>query len=149
MIEIREMRKSDLEAVLDLRLRWLSKNYDVLKTKENVRAWFARYPGNSQAPALVAVTGEEIIGYVLAALMRHPAASGVCAEIDEVYVAESHRRKGLGRRLATLMRELLQSTVDDLNAIRARVDREDESASAFWQALGFEHDVLEFNDYLE
>ena len=52
---------------------------------------------------------EQIVGYVLSALMTHPAAHGVSAEIDEVCVAETHRRQGIGGRLVSVMREQLLS----------------------------------------
>jgi len=149
MIKIREMRSSDVDAMLRLRFDWLSQQFDAAETTELERAWFARYPGNEMAPALVAEDGDQIVGYVLCALTTHPTAVGVSAEIDEVCVAESHRRRGIGRRLVEELRQGLRSTVDDLTTIRARIDRADDRAQAFLKALGFEHDVLEFTDYLE
>ena len=149
MIKIREMQDSDVDAVLKLRLQWLSKKSKVPKTTEKVRAWFSRYPVDPKAFALVALEDEQVVGYVLSALITHPAAHGVSAEIDEVCVAETHRREGIGGRLVSVMRKQLLAAIDDLNTIRARVDREDDSAIAFLQALGFEHHVLEFMDYLE
>ena len=149
MITIREMQSSDVDAMLKLRLQWLSKKFKVPKTTEKVRAWFSRYPVDPKAFALVALEDEQVVGYVLSALMIHPAAQGVSAEIDEVCVAETHRREGIGRRLVSVTREQLLAAIDDLNTIRVRVDREDDFAIAFLQALGFEHDVLEYTDYLD
>ncbi len=149
MINIREMQSSDVDAALKIRLEWLSKQFDVTETTELVGAWFARYPGNEAAPALVAEDGDQIVGYLLCALMNHPTASGVCAEIDEVCVTESHRQRGIGKRLVETIRQQLQATVDDLTAIKARTDRADMRAQAFLRALGFEQDTLEFTDYLE
>jgi len=149
MIKIREMRSSDVDAMLKIRLDWLSQQFDAAETTELERAWFARYPGNGMAPALVAEDGGQIVGYVLCALTSHPTAVGLSAEIDEVCVAESHRRRGIGSRLVEEMRQGLRATVDDLTTIQARTDRADERAQAFLRALGFEHDVLEFTDYLE
>ncbi len=149
MIKIREMRSSDVDAMLKIRLDWLSQQFDTAETTALERAWFGRYPGNTSAPALVAEDGGQILGYVLCALTRHPAAVGRSAEIDEVCVAESHRRRGIGSRLVEEMRQGLRAAVDDLTTIQARTDRADERAQAFLRALGFEHDVLEFTDYLE
>ena len=149
MIKIREIRSSDVDAMLRLRFDWLSQQFDAAETAELERAWFARYPGNEMAPALVAIENDQIVGYVLCALTTHPTAVGASAEIDEVCVAESHRRRGIGRRLVEELRQGLRSTVADLTTIRARIDRADDRAQAFLKALGFEHDVLEFTDYLE
>ena len=148
MIKIRELRSSDVDAVLRVRLEWLATQYDVTETTELVRAWFARYPGNSNAPALVAEVGDRLVGYLLCALTTHPTAVGVCAEIDEVCVAETHRRRGIGRQLVETIRQRLQATVDDLTIVRARADQEDQRAQAFLRALGFAQDTLEFTDYL-
>ena len=149
MIKIREMKSSDVDAMLKIRLDWLWQQFDAAETTELERAWFARYLGNGMAPALVAEDGGQIVGYVLCALTRHPTAVGRSAEIDEVCVAESHRRRGIGSRLVEEMRQGLRATVDDLTTIQARTDRADELAQAFLRTLGFEHDVLEFTDYLE
>ncbi len=145
MTTIREMSSSDVDAMLRIRLDWLSKQFDAKQTTDLERAWFARYPGNKMAPALVALENDQIVGYLLCALTRHPTAAGVAAEIDEVCVAASHRRQGIGRRLVEESRKRL----DDLTAIRARAGRFDNRAQAFLRAMGFEHDLLEFTDYLE
>lgn len=149
MIKIREMQSSDLDAMLRLRRAWLSNITGASVTAALERAWFARYQGNEMALALVAEDGDQIVGYLLCAIMTHPTAVGSSAEIDEVCVAESQRRQGIGRRLVQELRRQLLSSVDDLTTIQARTDRENDSAQAFLTALGFEHDVLEFTDYLE
>ena len=149
MIKIREMQSSDRDAMLRLRRAWLSTNGAASVTTELERAWFARYPGNEMAPTLVAEESGQIVGYLLCALMTHPTALGTAAEIEEVCVAESQRRQGIGRRLVGELRRLLRSSVDDLTTIRARTDRKNDRAQAFLYAVGFEHDVLEFTDYLE
>lgn len=149
MITIREMQSSDVDAMLRLRREWLSKRFGQPESTDLERAWFARYPGNEKAPALVAEAGDEIVGYLLCALTSHPTMAGTVAAIDEVCVAESRRRAGIGRRLVADLRARLLAAVPDLKVIQARADREDDRARAFLAALGFEHDVLEFTDYLE
>ena len=149
MIDIRDIQPADVEAMLTLRERWLSKQRNTWHTTERERSWFSRYPGNKMAPALVALDDRQIVGYILCALMRHPAMPGVSATIDEICVAESHRGEGIGRRLAEELRSQLCATVEDLSVINAQVDHEDETAKAFWTALGLEQHLLEFTDYLE
>ena len=149
MFKIREMQCADLEAMLRLRRAWLSEASKASETIELERAWFARYAGNEMALALVAEEGDQIVGYLLCALTTHPTAVGTKAEIDEVCVAASRRRGGLGRGLVQELRGRLMATVGDLSTITARIDRRNDIGKAFLHALGFEHDVLEFTDYLE
>lgn len=149
MIKIREMRPSDLDAVLRIRLEWLSLQFEATKTTELERAWFSRYPGNASALALLAVDSDQIVGYLLCALASHPTTVGRSADIDEVCVVPSHRRQGIGSRLVDELRGRLRASVDDLTTIRARTDREDARAQAFAKSLGFEHHVLQFTEYLE
>ena len=148
MIEIRRLRKSDIDAVLALRLQVLSPKYNIAETTDLVRSWISRYSENPLAKALVAVERQACIAYLLCDILTHPTMSGVSAMIEEVCVAETYRRQGLGRRLVIEARQQLVSTVEDLTTIRARVDREDERAIAFLSAIGFEQHVIEFTDYL-
>ena len=149
MTIIRKIQATDIEAMLALRAGWLSTQFSTANITGLERAWFSRYPGNKTAPALVAVDGDQIVGYILCALIRHPAMPGASATIDEICVAEPHRGQGIGRRLVEELRSRLCSTVKDLSTISAQVDHEDETAKAFWTALGLEHHLLEFTDYLE
>ena len=149
MIHIREIQTSDVEAMLALRSQWLSERFNTVDATERERAWFSRYPGNMMAPALVAEDDDQIVGYILCALIKHPVMPGTAASIDEICVAASHRKHGIGRRLFAELRTRLIASVTDLSAIRAQFDREDETAEAFWTALGFEHHLLEYTDYLE
>ena len=149
MIHIREVQARDIAAMLALREQWISTQFPDANSTQRERAWFSRCAGNEMAPALVAVDGDRIVGYVLCALMTHPAMPGVSATIDEICVVESHRRRGIGRQLIGALRGQLRATVQDLSTIGARVDQEDVKARAFWSAMGFEQYLLEFTDYLE
>ena len=149
MTIIRQLTHADLATVLDLRLRWLAREFDIARSTEDIRAWFAAYPGNAQAFALVAIEDERSVGYILVSWHWHPTMRGRAAEIDEIHVAADYRRQGIGRKLIEHARELLLSRVEDLTTMRAFVDREDQIGNAFWNSIGFEHHVVEFTDYLE
>ena len=149
MTNIREMTSADLDTALDLRQKWLSSTVDAHAISPGERDWFAAHPGNPQALALVANDNVRCIGYLLCSWHGHPTMSGSSAEIDEIYVVPEYQRRGIGRSLVERARELLLERVDDLTGIRACSDRNDVSSRAFWQALGYEHHVVEFVDYLE
>lgn len=149
MITIRKMKAEDVEAVLSLRLSWLSVEFGVQETTELVHRWFSAYPDNPLAFAFVAADDEQIVGYILCALVSHPAMRGQTGEIDEIYVTDDYRRQDIGQQLVNQARMTFQSSTDELTIIRARVDHENSGAQAFWRAVGYEYDVLEYKDYLE
>lgn len=149
MINLREAEHTDIDAMLALREQWLATLRNIANSTDDERAWFSRCPGNSMAPTLVAEDGRQLVGYIMCALMKHPAMPGTSALIDEVCVAESHRRRGIGRLLVEDLRRRLIANVADLSAFSAKAGHEDETARAFLHALGFEQLLLEFTDYLE
>lgn len=149
MFSIREMKAADLDAMLDLRQKWLSQSVDGYTVSQRERDWFAAYPGNPQAFAFLALEDGQCLGYLLCSWHGHPTMSGASAEIDEIHVASDNRRRGIGRQLVDTAREMLLDRVSDLTTIRAGADRHDVSRRAFWAALGFAQDVIEFVDYLD
>ena len=149
MIIIRQLTHADLATVLDLRLRWLASKFNATETTADEGAWFAAYPGDAQAFALVATEDERCVGYILIPWRSHPTMRGKAAEIDEIHVAADYRRQGIGRKLVEYARELLLSRVEDLTTLRAFVDRKDHIGQAFWNSIGFVNHLMEFTDYLE
>ena len=149
MFVIQQMTDADLENVLALRNAWLSRVSDTSQTTESERRWFRAYCVNDRACAFVARVNDDCVGYCLVSWLTHPTMTGTVAEIDEIHVAPTWTRQGIGRALVERSRKVLMSSVGDLNAIRSRVDRQDEKTRAFWHALGFEHFALEFIDYLD
>ena len=90
------------------------------------------------------------MGYLLCALMTHPTAIGTAAEIDEVCVTKSYRRRGIGTRLVDTARQRLQATVDDLTVIQARTDRANKPSAGISARAGIRAgSTLEFTDYLK
>ena len=149
MITLREMTAADLDAVLDLRQRWLSRTLGDYSISQDERKWFAAYPGNRSAFALIANDEAKYVGYLLSSWRGHPTMSGTSGEIDEIHVALDYQRQGIGRRLVEAARETLLARAMDLTTIRASVDRDDVSSRAFWSAMGYEQLAVEFVDYLE
>ena len=149
MIDIREMTPADLDAVLALRREWLPTGSKDCGDALLERNWFAAYPGNTKAFALVATDAGKLVAYLLCSWHGHPAMAGTAAEIDEIHVAKAYRGQGLGRELVDRALRMLQVRVSDLNAVRSTVDKDDQEARAFWHSIGFEHHVVEYTHYLE
>lgn len=149
MITIREMTAADLDAVLELRRRWLARTLDNYTITQDERNWFAAYPGNQSAFVLMATDDGKCVGYLLSSWRAHPTMSGTRADIDEIHVALEYQRQGIGRRLVEAARERLLGRVDDLTVVRASIDRNDVGSRAFWSAMGYEQQVIELVDYLE
>ncbi len=149
MYAIRQMTDADLGNMLALRKDWLAGESEPPLSTEDERRWFRAYCGNDRACAFVATVNNLCVGYCLLSWHTHPTMTGTLAEIDEIHVASAWRRQGIGGQFVERSRKMLASKIDDLTAIRVRVDRQDEEAGAFWRALGFEHYLLEYTDYLD
>ncbi len=149
MFVIREMTDADLGNLLALRKDWLSGEAEIPVPTESEIRWFSAYCGNDRACALLATVNDAPVGYCLVSWQGHPTMTGTLAEIDEIHVAQAWSRRGIGPELVDRARKMLELKIDDLTAIRVRVDRQDEEAGAFWRALGFEHYLLEYTDYLD
>ena len=149
MFAIRQMTDADLDTMLALRKDWLSEESETCVSTETERRWFSAYCGNDRARAFVATVNSLCVGYCLVSWHKHPTMTGTLAEIDEIHVAPAWSRHGIGPQFVARARKMLVSKIEDLTAIRARVDRQDQDTRAFWRALGFEHFTLEYTDYLD
>jgi ribosomal protein S18 acetylase RimI-like enzyme len=81
---------------------------------------------------LVADAGGEVVGAVIAAW------DGWRGNLYRLAVAPAHRRRGLGTRLVRTAEELLRAR--GARRITALVAASDDSAAAFWPAVGYDRD---------
>ena len=82
----------------------------------------------------------EVAGYALTAKTYSHEAGGLALWVEELYVQEGHRSKGLGKEFFAY----LNATLDDSIArIRLEVEEENEGAVRLYKKMGF-HD-LEYN----
>ena len=92
-------------------------------------------------PYLVAETDDEIIGYAYAGRLRPRAAFAWDAEMT-IYLKYAMRRRGLGRRLYTLMEEILkeQGVVNAVSLITKPCDEySDFNSVQFHEKMGYMH----------
>ncbi len=148
--QIRLARLEDLEAVEKL---W--EQYDehhrslglafpqVDRAAAAWRASFERTLGRFSFLWVAELEGR-VCGFLLARLKRTPAYLGgvLVGEISDLYVSEDARQKKIGSRLAgEAVRDLLSRQV---HSIEVQVLEQNRGARAFWQAQGFEAELIQF-----
>lgn len=83
--------------------------------------------------------GEEPVGYAITAKMFSQEAGGITLWIDEVYIMNEYRSKGLGKEFFNY----IQSTLDtSIVRLRLEVETDNERAKKLYQNMGFE--MLEY-----
>jgi GNAT superfamily N-acetyltransferase len=83
----------------------------------------------------VAAGPAAVYGYLLAVYVFSLEFGGTIAEIDELYVADSHRAKGLGTRL--LQQAMIEMRQDGVTYVELQLGRGNQSGRAFYGRLGF------------
>lgn len=82
---------------------------------------------------------EVAVGYAILTLGYSLEYHGRDAFVDELYVKESHRRRGIGTRTLQFLTDTCRSI--GVNVVHLEVDRDDTAAQAFYRNASFEdHD---------
>ncbi len=140
---VRPLRDEDIDRVIEL---WNQVDDEWTLTpmaERNVRRNLHETLGASKSFCLVAEVGDSIVGFTTVALIEHPVAPGILAEIEELTVDRAHRRRGLGRALtAEALRWIDNASV---NMIRAHVENENVAAIHLFESLGFDQDQVTLN----
>jgi len=138
-VVIRKAEEGDAEAVASL--------YDVLGhpcPSEQVRkriAVFSETPGHR---FLVAEVDGAVVGFAAANTAESPRRQGKNGDISALAIAESHQRKGIGRRLVRTIEDWLRSE----GAVRVRLtsaSHRTETAHHFYPALGYRQTGVRFD----
>jgi ribosomal protein S18 acetylase RimI-like enzyme len=79
--------------------------------------------------------GDAVAGYIAVTMSYSLEFAGRYAVIDELYVREAYRGRGLGTRALEVAAEACRGM--DVSALRLEVDVENERARALYQRLGF------------
>jgi GNAT superfamily N-acetyltransferase len=116
-----------------------------------IRENLERTPAHPDALCLVADDDRSmIVGFITASLSGHPIMPGIAGEIEELYVRPGP--DGATRRRALVDRALAWARHREARTIRTKLSwgapwTPDELA--FWEGLGFEHDVTVVSRYEE
>ena len=91
--------------------------------------------GSPYLRALVMAEGENILGYVLLSFTYSNEVGGMVVWIEELYVKEAYRNKGLGKQaLSWIIKEYKETT----KRFRLEVTEENKGAKKLYQSFGFE-----------
>ena len=98
----------------------------ILRDDSLGRVWLIQYSG-------------EAVGYVVLTLGYSLEYHGRDAFIDEIYIRESHRGRGLGMKAISFVEEVCRNL--EVQALHLEVEKENKAAQAFYHKVGFEdHD---------
>jgi L-amino acid N-acyltransferase len=135
-MEIRLARSADaaaLRAIYNAEVSGSTVTFDIEpRSHAEQLAWIERHQGAH--PALVAVAGEEVVGFGSLSPFRERAAYATTVE-DSVYVAAHRRGQGVGRRL---LEELVSvATRQGFHTMMALTAGDNEPSIALHRACGF------------
>jgi ribosomal protein S18 acetylase RimI-like enzyme len=128
-ITVRRGRRDDVDAVLGL---WASARSRHASTPDR-REDFERLVQGSPAALLVAESGGQVVGAVIAAW------DGWRGNIYRLAVDDEWRRRGIGLRLTQAAEDYLRDC--GARRVTALVAYDDEAAGGFWDAAGYPQDA--------
>ena len=97
-------------------------------------AYLARLLGRADFWAIAALAGDEVIGGITAHALPMTRTAATELFIYDIAVRADHQRKGVGRRLMTVLREEAASL--GIHDVFVAADNEDTHALDFYRALG-------------
>jgi GNAT superfamily N-acetyltransferase len=86
--------------------------------------------------AWVIDAGRELAGYAIVTYNYDLEFGGIEAILTDLFIAQRHRRKGLGARMVNAVCAFCRR--ERIGALELQVNRSNEAAQAFYRALGFE-----------
>ena len=109
-------------------------------TTEELSGFFCERATDPDFMIFLALVEGQPVGYVMLHVIRRPAHVLInareCVEIDHIHVRQSHRRRGIGRALASQAIEVAHSS--GIETIQLSVWAQNHTAVAAFESLGFE-----------
>ena len=135
-VTVRHAVPADVDAVLVL-MRELADHEGLAHYFQLTREALARYcfTTPTRLEILVAVREESLVGYATCMTQLSPWAGREYLFVDDVYVVDSRRGRGVG---ALLMKRIGEIATDRDMDVRWHVETENSSAQKFYRSLGAE-----------
>ncbi len=86
--------------------------------------------------AWVIDSGRELAGYAIVTYNYDLEFGGIEAIMTDLFIAQRHRRTGLGARMIEAVRDFCRR--QGIRVLELQVNRHNDAAQAFYRALGFE-----------
>ena len=143
-VHIRPATLSDMPQIIIL-WQWLQETNAVyeprLKLNADAVEWFetflASQLNNVNTAVLVAVHGDEIVGYIFAQMMQRLTLDPKdCGYVADICVRSDMRGQGIGRRLYNDIRFWFFS--HGIREVEVQVVRANPASQAFWRKMGFD-----------
>jgi phosphinothricin acetyltransferase len=136
LMQVRAAGNDDLPRILEIYNREVlvsTATYDTVpRTPAEHRKWFSLH--GTDHPVLVAEAGGEVTGWASLSPWSDRAAYARTVEVS-VYVAEEHRRRGVGR---LLLRALIEAgRAHGYHALLARISADNKASVRLHSELGF------------
>jgi ribosomal protein S18 acetylase RimI-like enzyme len=150
-MKVRRAEAKDIQEILKLNKKLFDfeqafgKQYNMDWTYSQVgKTYFDKRISDKNGICLVAEEEKKIIGYLMSYVGKYPYRTDIwMAEIENMFVEESYRRKGVGRALVKALLKTLKERKVRRMKVEARCPNE--QALQFYKAVGFS----DFNLILE
>jgi GNAT superfamily N-acetyltransferase len=138
-IDLRNAGLNDLDLVLGLMQGLYVFDHIPFDPARARRALLMLLADSSLGRAYLVEAGGETIGYAVLTLGYSLEFAGRYALLDELFIREAHRGKGVGRQVLVFLEALCRAM--GLQALRLEVGRTNHGARDFYTKMGFEtHD---------
>lgn len=146
-MEVRKIIITELEPAMDLHLRGLEDELKLYRQilpsrksnprgRAQLRQILNHMLQTRECEIFVAVENEEYLGYCLATKKIYPVEEPrICGCINGIYVKESARKKGIGKRLFGAAVDWFKS--EEIHFVELFHMINDPRATAFWEKMGF------------
>jgi len=146
-MQLRELETWELDDVIELHIQGLTHELKLLdqiitfkstntKGKPELKKVLIHILDQDEGQIFIAKEGKEIIGYILVTKKFYPVESpNLCGCINGIYIKESSRKQGIGKKLFQLAEGWLKNR--HITNLELYHMINDETATAFWKNMGF------------
>ncbi len=137
MKDWRPIRESDREAYIAMATAFYNTNAVIKPIPASyIEATFAELMhADTYAQCYICELADGIVGYALLAKTFSQEAGGYVMWIEELYLKEGYRNRGLGR---AFFESFLSSLPENVKRIRLEAERDNAGAVKLYESLGFE-----------
>lgn len=136
MVSFKEIEKTDIDCVVNLMQEFYAiDNYPI--EKETSKKLFEAFISNENlGKAWLILSDNEIVGYVILTFVFSFEYKGRIAFLDELYLSEKARGKGIGKKTIAFIKEEISKLA--INLLYLEVEKHNQKAQKLYIASDFE-----------